>query len=130
NLQPNAVRELGDLGFIQTDLDAVGLPVKEWALVGLNGNDIYSESRGLLAGYHWPQYAVHRGHFHMLLHDTLVEHAGPDAIRLDSRVVGYRNNPDGSVSVFLEHADGSTSEGSGRSLIGADGIHSAVRAQM
>jgi 2-polyprenyl-6-methoxyphenol hydroxylase-like FAD-dependent oxidoreductase len=130
NLQPNAVRELRDLGFTQADLDAVGLPVKEWALVGLNGNDTYSESRGLLAGYHWPQYAVHRGHFHMLLHDTLVERAGPDAIRLDSRVVGYRNNPDGSVSAFLEHADGSTSEASGRLLIGADGIHSAVRAQM
>jgi 2-polyprenyl-6-methoxyphenol hydroxylase-like FAD-dependent oxidoreductase len=130
NLQPNAVRELCDLGFTQADLDGVGLPVKEWALVGLNGNDIYSESRGLLAGYHWPQYAVHRGHFQMLLHETLVKRAGPDAIRLGSRLVGYRNNPDGSVSAFLEYADGSTSEASGALLIGADGIHSAVRAQM
>ena len=43
------------------DLDRVGLPAREWALVGLNGNDIYSEPRGLLAGYNWPQYAVHRG---------------------------------------------------------------------
>src|SRR5664279_5837009 len=57
NLQPNAVRELYDLNFTQADLDRVGLPVKEWALVGLNGNDIYSEPRGLLAGYNWPQYA-------------------------------------------------------------------------
>ncbi len=130
NLQPNAVRELYDLGFTQVDLDSVGLPAKEWALVGLNGNDIYSEPRGLLAGYNWPQYAVHRGHFHMLLHDTLVKRAGPHVIRLGSRVTGYRNNPDGSVSTFLEHDDGSTSEASGRLLIGADGIHSAVRAQM
>ena len=61
NLQPNAVRELYDLGITQADLDRVGLPAKEWALVGLNGNDIYSEPRGLLAGYNWPQYAVHRG---------------------------------------------------------------------
>src|ERR1041384_8029728 len=68
NLQPKAARELRDLGFTQADRDAEGLPVKEWALVGLNGNDIYSESRGLLAGYHWPQYAVHRGHLQMLLH--------------------------------------------------------------
>src|ERR1700741_3643304 len=51
NLQPNAVRELYDLGITERDLDQVGLPAKEWALVGLNGNDIYSESRGLLAGY-------------------------------------------------------------------------------
>ena len=112
------------------DLDRVGLPAKEWALVGLNGNDIYSEPRGLLAGYNWPQYAVHRGHFHMLLHDKLVERLGPDAVRLGSRVTGYRKNPDGSVSALIEHADGSTSEANGALLIGADGIHSAVRAQM
>ena len=77
NMQPNAVRELYDLGITQADLDRVGLPAKEWALVGLNGNDIYSEPRGLLAGYNWPQYAVHRGRFHMLLHDKLIERAGP-----------------------------------------------------
>ena len=53
NLQPNAVRELYDLGITPAELDAVGVPAKEWALVGLNGNDIYTEARGRLAGYHW-----------------------------------------------------------------------------
>jgi 2-polyprenyl-6-methoxyphenol hydroxylase-like FAD-dependent oxidoreductase len=130
NMQPNAVRELYDLGFTQADLDRVGLPAKEWALVGLNGNDIYSEPRGLLAGYNWPQYAVHRGLFHMLLYDKVVERIGPQAVRLGSRVTGYRKNADGSVTAFLEHADGSTSDATGALLIGADGIHSAVRAQM
>jgi hypothetical protein len=62
NLQPNAVRELYDLGITEAELDEIGVPAQEWALVGLNGNDIYSETRGRLAGYHWPQYAVHRGH--------------------------------------------------------------------
>ena len=130
NLQPNAVRELYDLGFTESDLDRVGLPAKEWALVGLNGNDIYSELRGKLAGYNWPQYAVHRGQFHMLLHERLVERIGPEAVRLGSRVSGYRKNPDGSVSALIEHANGATSESHGALLIGADGIHSAVRAQM
>ena len=82
NLQPNAVRELYDLGITEADLDRVGLPASEWALVGLNGNDIYSEPRGKLAGYNWPQYAVHRGQFHMLLHDKVVERLGPQAVRL------------------------------------------------
>ena len=50
NLQPNAVRELYDLGIGADELNRIGLPAKEWALVGLNGNDIYSEPRGLLAG--------------------------------------------------------------------------------
>jgi 5-methylphenazine-1-carboxylate 1-monooxygenase len=130
NLQPNAVRELYDLGITQGDLDRVGLPAKEWALVGLDGNDIYSEPRGLLAGYNWPQYAVHRGQFHMLLHEKLVERSGPEAVRLGSRVTGYRKNSDGSVTVLVDHADGSTSENKGALLIGADGIHSAIRAQM
>jgi 2-polyprenyl-6-methoxyphenol hydroxylase-like FAD-dependent oxidoreductase len=130
NLQPNAVRELYDLGFTQDDLDHVGLPAREWALVGLNGNDVYSEPRGLLAGYKWAQYAVHRGHFHMLLHEKAVERMGPNAVRLGSRVNGYRKNSDGSVTAFFEHADGSASETTGALLIGADGIHSVIRAQM
>ena len=130
NLQPNAVRELFDLGFTQDDLDRVGLPAKEWALVGLNGNDIYSEPRGLLAGYNWPQYAVHRGRFHMLLYEKLVERIGPEAVKLGNSVIGYRKNPDGSVSALIGHTDGSISEATGALLIGADGIHSLVRAQM
>src|SRR5688572_1800819 len=130
NLQPNAVRELCDLGITEEDLDGVGLPAKEWALVGLNGNDIYSEPRGRLAGYKWPQYAVHRGQFHLLLYRKLVERIGEGAVRLGQRVSGYRKNSDGGVSALIEHADGSTSEITGRLLVGADGIHSAVRAQM
>lgn len=130
NLQPNAVRELYDLGFQQQDLDRVGLPVKEWTLVGLNGNDIYSETRGLLAGYNWPQYGVHRGMLHILLYERLLQRAGPDTVRLGARVIGYENNADGTVTAIVQHADGTKSRETGSILIGADGIHSEVRAQM
>ena len=130
NLQPNAVRELYDLDITQADIEQVGLPAREWALVGLNGNDIYSEPRGLLAGYNWPQYAVHRGQLHLLLHRKVVERIGPHAVRLGSRVTGYRKHDGGGVSALIDHADGSTSEAKGSLLIGADGIHSAIRAQM
>lgn len=130
NLQPNAVRELYDLGITAADLDGIGLPAKEWALVGLNGNDIYSEPRGLLAGYDWPQYAVHRGRLQMLLHDKVQERIGSGAVRLGRRVAGYRNEPDGGVTAILQDADGATREEVGALLIGADGVHSAVRAQM
>jgi len=130
NLQPNAVRELFDMGITPEDLDRLGLPAMEWALVGLNGNDVYAEPRGRLAGYKWPQYAVHRGLFHLLLYDKLVERIGPEAVRLGSRVTGYRKNPDGGVGVRIENADGSRAEAAGPLLIGADGIHSAIRAQM
>ena len=60
NLQPNAVRELYELGFGPEALDAIGVQTREWALVGLNGNEVYSERRGLMAGYNWPQYSPRR----------------------------------------------------------------------
>jgi 2-polyprenyl-6-methoxyphenol hydroxylase-like FAD-dependent oxidoreductase len=129
NLQPNAVRELLELGISAEQLDRVGVPVKEWALVGLNGREVYSEPRGLDAGYKWPQYAVHRGAFHMLLYKHLHDRLGEDAIRLDTRVEGYSQDETG-VHMHLRHSDGTRSTESGTLMIGADGIHSAVRAQM
>jgi 2-polyprenyl-6-methoxyphenol hydroxylase-like FAD-dependent oxidoreductase len=130
NLQPNAVRELYDMGINAAAMDAVGVPAREWALVGLNGNDIYSEPRGLEAGYNWPQYAVHRGQFHMMLYRTVCERLGADAVRLGQRVTGYERSADGSVTALIETADGTTLRETGAMLIGADGIHSAVRAAM
>lgn len=130
NLQPNAVRELFDLGIDAAALDTVGVPALEWALVGRNGNDIYAEPRGLDAGYHWPQYAVHRGEFHMLLYRTLIARAGAASVRLGQRITGYHNNADGTVTAIIETADGQALTETGSLLIGADGIHSAVRATM
>lgn len=129
NLQPNAVRELYDLGIGQEQLDRIGIQAREWALVGLNGNDVYSEKRGLFAGYKWPQYSVHRGQLQMLLYETAVARLGHEAIRTGMQVVGYRNSEDG-VTVLVRSRDGVELEVAGSLLIGADGINSAVRAQM
>jgi 5-methylphenazine-1-carboxylate 1-monooxygenase len=98
--------------------------------VGLNGNDIYSEPRGLRAGYKWPQYAAHRGRLHMLLYETLIARAGGSSVRLGHKVVGYEKNGNGSVTALIQTADGRRISETGSLLIGADGIHSAVRAQM
>jgi len=129
NLQPNAVRELYDLDIGPEHLDDIGLPAREWALVGLNGNDVYSEPRGLYAGYKWPQYSVHRGGLQMLLYRTAVGRLGPDAVRTGMEVIAYRNTGQG-VTVLLRSHDGAELEAEGSLLIGADGINSAVRAQM
>lgn len=129
NIQPNAIRELLDLGVTLDELDAVGIRAKEWALVGLNGKEVYAEPRGLDAGYKWPQYAVHRGEFHMMLYRKVVERLGEAAVILGGKVRRYENTSVG-VTVTLDHSDGSSSEIEGALLIGADGIHSAVRAQM
>jgi len=130
NLQPNAVRELFDLGFAEADLDAIGIQAREWALVGLNGNDVYSEPRGIDAGYKWPQYSVHRGQLQMMLYAAVRKRLGPEAVRLGERVTGYRNRADGAVEAEITKSDGTTATETGTLLIGADGLHSAVRAQM
>jgi 2-polyprenyl-6-methoxyphenol hydroxylase-like FAD-dependent oxidoreductase len=129
NLQPNAVRELQDLGFDNQVLDRIGIQAREWALVGRNGNDVYAEPRGLLAGYRWPQYSVHRGQLQMMLYRAVCERLGPDAVRLGHRVTGYRTHEHG-VTALIETRDGRRSEAEGALLVAADGLHSAVRAQM
>ena len=129
NVQPNAVRELHDLGFDNAALDQIGIPALEWALVGRNGNDVYAEPRGLKAGYRWPQYSVHRGRLQMMLYHAVLERLGAGAVRLGQRVTGYRNDADG-VTAFIETRSGERHELQGSLLVAADGLHSAVRAQM
>ena len=129
NLQPNAVRELHELGIGNDLLDRIGIQAREWALVGRNGNEVYAEPRGLRAGYRWPQYSLHRGELQILLYRTALERLGPDAIQLGQRVTGYRNGEQG-VTALVESRDGQRSEVEGRLLVAADGLHSAVRAQM
>ena len=93
NIQPNAVRELFDLGLTSEILDTIGVSAKEWALVGLNGKEVYAEKRGLDAGYKWPQFAAHRGELLMLLYRTLIERAGVESVMLDARVDKYLKRP-------------------------------------
>ena len=128
NLQPNAVRELFELG-LETDLAEIGIQAKEWALVGKNGNDVWSEPRGLDAGYRWPQYSVHRGHLQMMLYRQVLKRLGPKAVISDSRLKGYNNDNDHVLAHFVD-SDGKEQKVEGSILVGADGLHSSVRAQM
>ena len=131
NLQPNAVRELYELGFDEVSLDKIGLQTREWALVGLNGNEIYSEPRGLDAGYHWPQYSVHRGKLQMMLYNAALERLGNDCIHTGVKVTGYENLINGEgIKAQLEDRNGHKSSVTGSLLVAADGLHSAVRQQM
>ena len=60
NLQPSAVRELFDLG-LEDRLDEVGIRLKDYGLYTKKGLHVWTEPRGLDAGYNWPSYSVHRG---------------------------------------------------------------------
>jgi 2-polyprenyl-6-methoxyphenol hydroxylase-like FAD-dependent oxidoreductase len=129
NMQPNAVRELYELGIGPDQLDAIGLQTRESVLVGLNGKEVYAEPRGVRAGYTWPQYSVHRGGLQMLLYEAVLDRLGASAVRTGMTVTGYCNDASG-VRTMVETRDGERLEIEGSLLIGADGLHSAVRAQM
>jgi 2-polyprenyl-6-methoxyphenol hydroxylase-like FAD-dependent oxidoreductase len=110
NLQPNAVRELEAMGVGAEALSTVGVSVREWALVGRQGQEIYAEPRGTVAGYNWPQFAVHRGAFHMLLYQELIKRAGADCVQLGARVTGYAKSENSGVEAIVERNGQTTRE--------------------
>lgn len=122
NLQPHAVRELTELGLGQA-LAANGVATQEFRYANRFGQTIWAEPRGLLAGYRWPQYSIHRGRLQMLLWAAAEARLGPARLHRGRRLAGFSQNETGVTAQF---EDGGTARGS--ALIGADGIHSAVRA--
>ncbi|WP_264211608.1 flavin-dependent oxidoreductase [Leisingera thetidis] len=124
NLQPNAVRELHDLGLAR-DLDAIGVKTRQLGFYSKLGKPIWEEPRGTWAGYAWPQYSVHRGALQMMLFRALMERAGPSCLSTGARVLGFESTGSGAA---LRLEGGQRIEG--RLAAAADGIHSAVRAQM
>lgn len=127
NLQPTAVRELIELG-LGPLLDRVGIRTRDYGFYTKTGVEIWTEPRGLDAGYNWPQYSVHRGQFQMALFEAVKERCGADCITTGARVVEFENT-DAGVSISVE-TDAGRREVQGDMLIAADGIHSAIRAQL
>ena len=80
NVLPHAVRELIELG-LHDRLDAAGVRTKELAYFSKHGKPIWSEPRGIEAGYKWPQFSIHRGTLQQILH-------GPSTV------------PDGSMNLM------------------------------
>ena len=127
NVQPNAVRELIDLG-LGDHLPNIGVATQEYGFFTKHGKEIWNEPRGLEAGYSWPQYSVHRGRLQLMLHEAVVDRLGSAAVQLGSRVTGYVNDGD-SVRLQVE-VNGEATEVRGPLVVAADGLHSAIRAQM
>lgn len=121
NVLPHAMRELTELGLLERVL-AAGIATQELAYANRFGQMIWSEPRGLPAGYTWPQVSIHRGRLHMLLLEAARERLGDARIRLGARMCGFEQDEAGVTARF---------EGGGRArgdvLIAADGIHSTAR---
>ncbi|MEM6941304.1 MAG: flavin-dependent oxidoreductase [Pseudomonadota bacterium] len=128
NLQPAAVRELHDLGLADA-LASIGVETRDYGMHARFGQDVWTEPRGRFAGYHWPQYSVHRGALLMLLYETLIDRAGTTCIEPGWRATGFESQS-GGATLHLESASEGQRAETGDIVIGADGIHSAIRAQI
>jgi len=128
NLQPQAVRELDEMG-LSDALDRIGLRIREVAYFSKRGHKIWDEPRGTWAGYNWPQYSVHRGEFQMLLLRAAQARLPSGSIVTGWKATGYSQHGD-TVSLHLQDRNGNSRTETGTLLIGCDGIHSAIRAQM
>lgn len=130
NVLPHAGRELIELGLLDK-LDAAGVRTKELAYFSKHGKPIWSEPRGLDAGYTWPQFSIHRGTLQQILLDAALERLGRENVLTSHHLTGWEETANGVRATFIDKATGKP-QGSydGTLLIAADGIHSAVREKL
>ncbi|HZT52720.1 MAG TPA: flavin-dependent oxidoreductase [Stellaceae bacterium] len=128
NLQPHAIRTLGELGVVDA-LARVAIEPVETCFFNRHGQLIHSEPLGRKAGYDWPQYSVHRGDLHDVLLTAVRDRLGADAVLMGHRCVGIDQDERG-VSVRWEDPAGRALAATGAEIaVACDGVHSVVRRQ-
>lgn len=130
NVLPHACRELIELG-LMPQLDATGVRTKELSYFSKHGKPIWSETRGIDAGYKWPQFSIHRGVLQQILLDACVVRLGRENILTSHHLSDWTETANGVRAEFIDKANGN-SQGAfeGALLIAADGIHSTIREKL
>lgn len=126
NLLPHSVRVLYGLGLAE-QLDDIGIRTAALHYYNKYGQQIWSEPRGLDAGYPFPQYSIHRGRLQLMLLDAVTAELGENAVFTGHRLTGWEDTGN-SVRVTFAQADGRRLQVTGDCLIAADGINSTARA--
>jgi 2-polyprenyl-6-methoxyphenol hydroxylase-like FAD-dependent oxidoreductase len=127
NIQAGAVRILCSLG-LEPALAATAIETRELRYANRHGQTIWADPRGRHAGLPWPQFSIHRGELQMILVHAAREMLGADRIRMGRRIARFAQHHDKVSAQFVDR-DGMPVENiEADILIGADGIHSAVRA--
>lgn len=128
NIQAGAVRILCGLG-LEPALAATAIETRELRYANRHGQTIWADPRGRHAGLPWPQFSIHRGELQMILFNAAREMLGADRLRFGRRITRFAQHH-GKVSAQFVDRDGMPAENTEADiLIGADGIHSAVRGQ-
>lgn len=127
NLLPHSVTVLNELGLINK---LAGIAVSSKALLYYNkfGQKFWEEPRGVYAGYKVPQFSIHRGKFQQLLFEEAKQVIGEGNILTNHHLQSFEEKDNKVIASFVDHATGEIiHEEAADALIGADGIHSAVR---
>ena len=127
NTLPHAIKELAALGLLPA-LDRAGIRTRELIYANRFGQMVWRELRGTDAGFDAPQFSIHRGKLHGVLLAAVQERLGPGAVRTGCRIVSFTERGDALVARLEQRDGGDAFEAEGDALIGADGIHSTVRA--
>lgn len=128
NIQAGAVRVLSSLG-LEPELAATGIETRELRYANRHGQTIWADPRGRHAGLPWPQFSIHRGELQMILLRGAERLLGAEAIRFGRRIAGFEQRGNKVVARFADRDGAAVETVEADVLIGADGIHSAVRAQ-
>jgi 2-polyprenyl-6-methoxyphenol hydroxylase-like FAD-dependent oxidoreductase len=124
NTLPHAIAELAALGLLPA-LEQVAIRTRELRYLNRFGQEISREPRGVWAGHPAPQFSIHRGHLHQVLWDAARQRLGPGRVLAGRRIAAFEQD---NAGVTLRFADGPATRGN--TLVGADGIHSVVRAAL
>ena len=127
NTLPHAIKELDDLGLLPA-LDVIGIRTHELIYVNRFGQEVWREKRGLHAGHAMPQLSIHRGHFQSVLWQAALERLPAGSLRPGHRLASFTQDEGSVTAQFADRAGTIVETLRGDALIGADGIHSAVRA--
>jgi 2-polyprenyl-6-methoxyphenol hydroxylase-like FAD-dependent oxidoreductase len=127
NTLPHAIKELAALRLLPA-LDRAGIRTRELIYANRFGQVVWRELRGTDAGFDTPQFSIHRGRLHGVLLAAVRERLGLNAVRTDCRLVSFSERGDRVVARLAQRDGGDEVEVAGDVLVGADGIHSTVRA--
>jgi 2-polyprenyl-6-methoxyphenol hydroxylase-like FAD-dependent oxidoreductase/mannose-6-phosphate isomerase-like protein (cupin superfamily) len=129
NTLPHAIGRLAELGLLER-LDAVAVRTYELIYMNRFGQEIWRELRGLDGGHPVPQFSIHRGALQGVLRDAVVERLGADAIRTGRRLDRFEQDDDGVTAALVDATGNAAETVRAPALVGADGIHSTVRARI
>jgi 2-polyprenyl-6-methoxyphenol hydroxylase-like FAD-dependent oxidoreductase len=129
NTLPHAIKELAQIGLLER-LDAVAIRTYELFYANRFGQTVWHELRGTDAGFDVPQFSIHRGRLQNVIFQAARARLGESKVHAGCRLGGYAQDESGVTAYFFDRGGVHHRTVRGDVLIGADGIHSFVRAQL